>query len=343
VRKEGLDPARSVVLAMLVGFGTFAFNYGGAFFGHMLAAAFLVAGWSLAVDKQKHFVLAGFLGGCSVLTEYPVLLLQVVVLVALLTGPDRVNRTKLYVLGAVAPAIAMFAWNIAVTGSPLDFPYFHTPAMFHDPAHPSGWMPPDPVVAWELTFGQFRGAFFYAPALLVMLPLLGYGAMEPRRKYIVLGAGAMELIFFSCYVVWNGGWCTGPRHLLPIVAFLLYEGAGALAKNPRFLKPFWLASAVGVAINLLAVSTNPCPNDQAKYPIAQIWLPRLQHDQTADAILVDLGMHRGEYLVAMWVALFVVTVAGLALLARKMLVEQPAKDEKASPKGAAIAAARWTR
>lgn len=339
-RREGLGPAQATLVALLAGFGTFLFNYGGAFFGHMLAAAFLVGGWVLAVDRQERFVLAGFLGGCAVLTEYPVLLLQLVVLAALLTGPEPIERTKRYVLGALGPAVALVAWNVAITGHPLDFPYFHLPPYFHDTAHASGWIAPNVTVLWELTFGQFRGAFFYAPALLVLVPLLGYGSADRRRRNAVLAAGAMALLFFACYAYWDGGWCTGPRHLVPAVALLLYEGVGVLARHPRFLKPFWAASALGVGVNLLAVATNPCPTDQAKYPLEQIWIPRLRHDQTADAILVDLGMRRGAYMVWIWLALALVLGAGLALLARKMLAPQPEKDAKRGREPAGVPAVR---
>ena len=321
-RREGMSPELSVAIALGATFGTFLFNYGGAFFGHMLAATFLIGGWALATE-DKHLRLAGFLGGCSVLTEYPLVLLQAAIVIALWFEPDRMRKVRDYVIGAAPCAVLLFVWNFCVTGNPLDFPFSHVPDLFRPMQHHFGIALPDLGAAWELTFSQFRGAFFYAPALLLFLPLMTYAFAGPNsRRNVVLLAAAGYLLFVSSYFQWDGGWCTGPRHLLPPVALLLYEGVGALAKNPRFLKPFAALSALGLAVNLLAVSTNPCPNDQAKLPVFQIFWPRLVDGKTADAILVDMGAPRGAYLVVIWLVLFVAGAIRLAFAARKLLATE---------------------
>src|SRR5206468_1158254 len=129
---------RAVLVALACGFGTFAFNYGGAFFGHMLAATFLVGGWALA-SEDRHLRWAGLLGGCSVLTEYPLVVLQAAIVVYLALGPDRVRRVRDYVLGAAPCAVLLFVWNGLVTGSPLDFPYSHVPEQFKQMHHLLGF------------------------------------------------------------------------------------------------------------------------------------------------------------------------------------------------------------
>jgi len=329
-RREGASATVATVVALGCVFGTFAFNYGGAFFGHMLAATFLVGGWALAVEKKERFVLAGFLGGCSVLTEYPLVLLQAAVVLMLVLGPQGMKRARSYVLGASPCAVLLLVWNLAVTGSAFDFPYSHVPAAFQQMHHQFGFSRPDFTALWELCFGQFRGAFFYAPALLLFLPLRAFDVSSKLRRNTVLAACLAYLLFVSSYFQWDGGWCTGPRHLLPAVALLLYEGAGLLARQPRFWKAFAGLSLFGLGVNLLAVATNPCPNDAAKYPVAQIWWPRLVHGATADAILVDLGAPRGAYLVGLWVGLAIALSGLLVYLARRWL-DEVAPEDVAAP------------
>jgi hypothetical protein len=79
---------------------------------------------------------------------------------------------------------------------------------------------------YGLLFSAGRSIFLYAP------PLLAAAAAWPRflKRFPLMGwvslvsAGAI-LVLYSKWVAWEGGWCWGPRFLLPAVPFLLLPAA----------------------------------------------------------------------------------------------------------------------
>lgn len=276
VRREGLPGKRAVPLAMAAAFGSCLTNYGASYFGHMLAAALFLGCYVLAIERERGFVFAGLLGGLSVLAEYPLGLLQVLIGFYLLTGPDRLRRVFLYGLGAGPCAIALLGYNRLVTGKYFDFPYNHVPEQWAAMRTAFGMRLPSPEALWELLFGQYRGLAFYAPALLLAVPLILRAFAGPRRRRnFVMLVMAAHVLLISSYFMWDGGWCTGPRHLAPVIALGLYEGAAAVARRPRNRLVFMLLSLGGAILSLTATATNPMPSQDKRTPAFQIFFPDL--------------------------------------------------------------------
>jgi hypothetical protein len=310
VARAAKSASATVWVTMLAVFGTCLENYAGMYLGHMLAAAFFVGAYALAVDRRERFVLAGFLGSLAVLTEYTLLLTQVIMCVYLLLGPDRVRRLGAYVLGAVPGAAAMFVYNRLITGHFLDFPYSHVTDAFAPMKTAFGIRLPNLDAAWELMFGQFRGLAFYAPTLLLFIPLIAarFDA-SPRRRALVLAMSGIYVLFMSSYFKWDGGWCTGPRHLSPIIALVTYEGAGALAalRRTSAYVTFTLLAAWGMAVSVAASATDCIPAESFKQPAFDIYFPRIwKGDLQNHTALMEWGMKKSGYLTVGWVALFLV-------------------------------------
>jgi hypothetical protein len=304
--KEGMPPRRAVWTALLLGYGTSLLVYGSVMFSHMLAATLLVAAYVLAVEREERFVLAGFLGSSAVLAEYPMLLTQAILFGYLLLGPDRKRRAGLYGLGAAPMAVAMFAYNKAITGKWLDFPYNHVPDMWAQMKTHFGMRLPDPSAAWELAFGQYRGMAFYAPALLLLAPMAALHFAGPeRRRRLVLVLCLTYFGLIASYFKWDGGWCTGPRHLAPVMALALYEGAAALATRTRGWVAFALLSTWGMVLNLAALSTSPMPGEGDQHPAWEVFFPKLMKGELNDHnLLHEVGLPQGRYLFAMWLLTF---------------------------------------
>src|SRR5207245_1678370 len=62
-RRPGGD---AVWIALFAAFGSFVVIYANSYFGHVLAGTFFLLSYVLAVDRDKHFYLAGFFSGCAV-------------------------------------------------------------------------------------------------------------------------------------------------------------------------------------------------------------------------------------------------------------------------------------
>jgi hypothetical protein len=114
--------------------------------------------------------------------------------------------------------------------------------------------------------------------------------------------------------MWAGGWCIGPRHLVPLVMLLVYEGVFAVAQAPRARIAFAVLAVLGIGINLIATSTNPFVQSTV-HPLRDIFWPALSRGEIAPANLFALvGVH-GKACIAAWCALFIASALGLGRLA----------------------------
>jgi hypothetical protein len=81
---------------------------------------------------------------------------------------------------------------------------------------------PKPWVAWELIFGSYRGILWLSP-VLAALPLAWYAAWRTLPRDIVMVLVAVPVVYLlinAGYFDWSGSASTGPRHLVPSLAFV---------------------------------------------------------------------------------------------------------------------------
>ncbi len=89
-----------------------------------------------------------------------------------------------------------------------------------------------------------KSIFVWAPCLLVAIPHL-------KKERAIATVGLAGLAIFSVYMYPEGGYCHGPRHVVPIVPLLLLPAAHGYAR--RVLVPLAIAGAL---MNGLAASTS---------------------------------------------------------------------------------------
>lgn len=346
--KDGMQGAVAVPFSLLLGFGTVLFNYGNAYFGHMLAAGCFMGAWVLSVEHERHLAVAGFLAACAVLAEYPTGALAVLLVGWHLFQPGGVKRAATFVAGAVPGALALGLYNWVVTGNPLTLTYSHVTAQWQPMKTNYGMRLPDPVAAWELIFGQFRGMFFYAPIMLVLVPAWMMSHPNQRRRRFGLTLFAIYWMMMAAYFKWDGGFCTGPRHLLPVVALAIYEGVVALKGRLPAPKSMLGLALLGMLINLSAAATDPIVYDGEPRPFFNSFWPKLiKGEINAHNLGVEMGLPNGRYLVGVWVLLFAVVAVLLAVLFQRaapvmtMLPEvqnAPVRDPVAADANVAAAA-----
>ena len=257
--------------------GSLVFPYATMFYGHVLAAFFLFAGFAAA--SARRLLWAGALAGMAVLTELPcavpaLALAGYVVLAARDEGEAwraALRRGGRFVLGMIGPVLVLVAYQQAAFGNPWRPGY----AQVSDPLFAEGMAEgvmgvglPRPAVLAAILVGRARGLLYLAPVLALALVGLGVWVRRawrarPGRAEALLAAFVVLyfLLFNAGYYMWYGGSALGPRHLIPALPFLclgLLHPAVASARGRRVWGVLVLVLLVpSVANHLAATATEP--------------------------------------------------------------------------------------
>jgi hypothetical protein len=223
-------------LALAVGalwiVGTNALAYSGLFYAHQLSGSLLVLGLcalKLAemADGKRAFrfaVASGFCLAHAVVSEFPVALAAAPVGLLLVKHSRRRLRAP-FALGAALPLALLGLYNLVCFGNPFRLGYSAlAPGRFRDEMSRGlfGIAWPDPRVAFELLLGEYRGLLWISPMLLLAVP--GFRSLyRSHREIALVGLAATTALFLAIcgYGVWDGGAAFGPRHLIPILPFVM--------------------------------------------------------------------------------------------------------------------------
>ncbi|MBN1200269.1 MAG: hypothetical protein JXJ20_00300 [Anaerolineae bacterium] len=210
------------------------------------AVVLIMQGWPLA---------AGVVFGIGVLTRAALAIyaLPLALLIAW-TTPGRDWRAVLprlfwFAVGMMPFGAALLAHNVYRFGDPLQTGYagegFTTPV-------------------WEGVIGLLvspgKSVFLYAP------PLALSAALWPRfrRAYPALGgfltaAWGVALVFLGAWWAWHGGWCWGPRLLVPLIPLSCLP-LGVLPDRCAWRRAAVGVIALGIGVQLLGVLTDVIPH-----------------------------------------------------------------------------------
>jgi hypothetical protein len=196
----GVVPALIVAVGAVV--GTFMLPYSKDFFSEPLATLLLV----IAIERMLagRTATAGLAMGAAILTRPQTLLFApVLVLVAWHQhGRSGLVRT---VTGLAPGLILTFAYNILRFQDPFLFGY-----------QDSGFTTPFIDGARGLLFEPTKSVFLFAP-IVVLLPFaLRRLWRRDRPAFVLIGGNlAITFVMIATWFAWHGGWCWGPRLLLP--------------------------------------------------------------------------------------------------------------------------------
>jgi hypothetical protein len=91
-----------------------------------------------------------------------------------------------------------------------------------------------------------KSLFLFAPPLLLAVPGLWLLARKDRAlALLAMAMPAVYLIFFARYTQWEGGYCFGPRYLVPVIPLMALGLGFVLAR--RGGKILWLAVLLAIA------------------------------------------------------------------------------------------------
>ncbi|MFB3895517.1 MAG: hypothetical protein ACE14V_04355 [bacterium] len=237
------DKKYALILTIAYSLGTMAFPYSTLFYGHQLAAAFIFFSFYLLyqlkrkpaaieiISRSKSAFFSGLFLGLAVMTEYPVVLLAVVITIyAILIFNTQKKFAKpfvYYCIGCGIPLIILLYYNSLCSGNPFQFGYFQVAGEQFRQEMAKGIVGityPKLDALFGITFSPYRGLFMINPILLLAFP--GFYYFYKNKGYrpefwICIIAVILFFLFNASYYMWWGGWTIGPRHLIPIIPFLI--------------------------------------------------------------------------------------------------------------------------
>ncbi len=253
---------------------TSIFPYTTGFYGHVMAGAFL-AGAALLLDpcrvdttetgevaRPPSWARSAGAGACltaSVGCEYLAAIPGLVLALAMLAHHERRHWPRWLLgmtLGAVGPALVIGGYHYACFGAPWRTGYSYIVNARFAAGHATGFLGirvPRLDALVGLLFGRFRGLFYVAPVALLLL--VGVLARVRLKDAVAVGgvlAFVALLLVNSSYYMWWGGAAAGPRHLVPVMAFLALGLPWLWAR--RWSR--WALYALGAvsALNMLVIA-----------------------------------------------------------------------------------------
>ncbi len=250
-----ITPSYSIRRALIIAYalGTPVWAYSSLFFGHQLVGICLFVAFVLIFEYRTSarrnclLLQGGFFCGLACFIEYPAILVSFIFFLYACACRKKSGRRIwlflrgkaevlfLFFAGMALPLGAMCYYHWRCFGSVLRTPYLFVTDPVCAVGHSRGLSGVTfPLTAndllhqisvfLQLAFSPFRGLFFFSPFLII--GIAGIFIMIRNQKWRQEGwlFGALVAAYFlfnSAFAFWAGGWSMGPRHLVPIIPFIV--------------------------------------------------------------------------------------------------------------------------
>jgi hypothetical protein len=233
-------PMRATLMATaMLGLATPIFAYSGWLFSEPLSAAiFTASAWLLFVRpiSLERAAAAGLILGLATLVRPSnVLAVGVFALAIFAHGGKSALRVAFTLCAAALMGVAiLLGHNKILFGSPFAFGY---PTAAEGAKQLNHFDTPLFTGLYGFLFSPGKSVFIFAPPLI--LSLLGIAGLWRRNRGLATLAVLFPLVylfFFARYSQWEGGYCVGPRYLVPALVFLCL-GLGPALAGPQHTEP----------------------------------------------------------------------------------------------------------
>jgi hypothetical protein len=257
----GIPSKESLLATSLFGLGTPIFAYSGWLFSEPLSAAIFM-GVALLLFGQlgkpislETAALAGLILGLATWVRPTNALALGVFAVAALARDGKPAFRIVAVLCATAAigALALLCRNGSLYGNPFEFGY---PATVDGVKTGLTLGNPLYVGLYGFLLSPGKSVFVFAPPLIL--------AATGLRRLVRLDRGLatlatlfpiVYLCFFAKYSSWEGGYCAGPRYLLPSIAIFCL-GLGPALTREKGRKFAWPLLVLGATVQCITLATS---------------------------------------------------------------------------------------
>jgi hypothetical protein len=151
-----------------------------------------------------------------------------------------------------------------------------------------GFSMPEARAIRGLLWGEYRGLFFWSPALLMSLPGFYYMFRKDRSVAIMTTiACLMILLQAAAFYTWFGGNAIGPRYLAPVLPLVGLAAAYGIQRWPEPGLVLGLIS-IGLMLGVTAIAIDP-PGDVLT-PLRSFYLVRFTDRRFADNLGTLIGL-----------------------------------------------------
>ena len=278
----GIPLGAALLATAMVGLATPIFAYSGWLFSEPLSAAIftgvawlvfgLRSGGPINNEDARHrrageFIsfrtaaIAGLVLGLATIVRPTNVLAIGVFALALLARDGKKGLRLAFVMCAtsVIGVAILLVHNALLFGSPLAFGY---PAAAEGGKQLNRFDTPFFTGFYGFLFSPGKSVFIFAPP--VILALAGLGGLW-RREHGLAALAILfpltELLFFAKYSQWEGGYCVGPRYLVPALVILCLALGPVLADSPPRFRPSvrvfaGLLLVLGMLVQAISLATS---------------------------------------------------------------------------------------
>lgn len=259
----------ALAAAVMIALATPLFAYSAWFFSEPLVAALMMAAALVLFTGQNRYslrraALAGVLLGTMIWVRPAHVIAVSVFFLAVLVRDREKTPYPAVVLALIAGVFGAgyLLRNWIYYG---DIWEFGIPKIVDEVKRMNSFDTPVTTGLFGFLLSPGKSIFLFAPPILLAIP--GVWRLAKRDLGLgVLAAGMpmVYLLFYSRYTQWEGGFCIGPRYLVPSIA-LLCLGLGSLLveAGPRTRKLAIALFAAGVFVQAVSISTS-FMEDQAR-------------------------------------------------------------------------------
>jgi hypothetical protein len=258
----------AVQASLAVCCGTLLLAYGTQLYAHVLAGLLGWGCWLLANEYLRGSsgnrpqrvwlpLAAGVLGGASVATEYPMVIVVLVVGVVFATRRAW-TAIAAFAVGGIPFIGILMSYQSAAFGSPWAVSYAEKPEA-GTPGVVVGL--PNPMRSLEVLFGS-RGLLLFSPVVILAVwgLLRAARSTDPERcRHGIVGLW-VSAGFLALQSGWPNAWggeAPGPRYMIPALPFLIVGMAEIWNVAPRFQ---WIAirwSVLAMSMTVVALHLTP--------------------------------------------------------------------------------------
>ena len=258
----------ALTAAAILGLATPIFAYSAWLFSEPLSAAiFTGVAWLLFARKLRQVsvreiplptaVIAGLILGLGALVR-PTNVLAIAVFAVAIFARGGIAALKPAFAFCVASGVGvglLLTHNAILFGSPFAFGY---PAAAEGAKRLNSFGTPITTGLYGFLLSPGKSIFLFAPP--VILALAGLRALWRRDRGLATLAALfplVDLLFFAKYSQWEGGYCVGPRYLVPALV-LLCLGLGPILEKGGFgVKAFAaVLLIVGALVQCVSLATS---------------------------------------------------------------------------------------
>ena len=260
----GIPTKTSLAAAGMLALATPVGVYSGWFFSEPLGAALLLAAAAVlfcgapgVVSSTAQAIAAGALLAAAVWVRPTHIIVAPVFLAALLLRDGKRAAGATVVFTAIVGfAGAMYLWrNDFLFGDPFNFGY---PAAAETGKTLNTFHTPLATGLYGFLLSPGKSIFIFAPP--IFLAIWALRRLWQRNRALAVVAAISPLVylfFFATYTQWEGGYCYGPRYMVPALTLLCLGLGPALDGATRRTRVVaWTLFAIGFLVQAIGLTTS---------------------------------------------------------------------------------------